>query len=484
MLKVVNDMVCGHYLFQSTEWTGALAKDVRHSPYYGSLLCALLKAVLTEREAAFCFLGPPPGVPKSSWICCMSPCASFKQHCSLNSYVVSMMKMIHANFKGLKADFQAEVDAIRGMNEAFRDVFVDGGLDRRGRSHVYEPVILIPVRQLPQNTIRDLVHSMPMSMREKVLDLFVCPSHFGFADQQATQQSRDLRVFTFHGFRLQLCFQPFGFNFRRTQLNVKVLERLYRSQRKYPDFLCERHETRYGIRQLPKIFEGLDKVKVIQMEENPDKFFLIRGKNKVVTATQAGVVFRSAPQERPHLSIMRPCFLDGQKKLGKEIKERVSFLIERFVIIMNTMSEQGIDLENVSPYKRWEEWLSMIAKGVIKTPEPRRRSSSSSSGSSGSSSSPESSPEPKDRGAARASKRGRSREKSTTPSSREPPPRRKKASSSASSLGDAETERIELGSVASESEEEDQKGSSAAPQPDRCASFFFKPRCPFFVQFL
>ena len=406
-MRVLCDMMVSPFLFQSPEWTSVNVWDAPRSPYYGSFLCAVLKGLLTEEEASFCHLGPPTTASREEWFCCLSPCPEYKRHLSINVYVVTMMQMLRSKFAGSNAQHTAHAAAVKSVLDSFKGVFVRQELTEMGRSHYYEPLLLIPVNRLPQGELKLLRESIPAQQRGNVGNFFVCPAHFGFAQRQAESPDVDLRFFTFHGFKLQLMFPPCGYSMRghrggprttpETQEVLRHLCSVHRSNKKQKgkkridEDKVEECNVMHGISQLREVFTGIQSHMAIRRSSHD--VLSVRGRDNTVPFHQ--IFLNTSRRADPPSRLIRPVFSGKSSQLKKELSRRLKSMVVDFSLVANYFASLRVNFVESTPFRRWEHILDhclpprrrFILPGMPADPPERESSSSSSPASPASASS-------------------------------------------------------------------------------------------------
>lgn len=190
---------------------------------YSSFLLAILKLVLDKEEQSYCFVGPPSTANPAEWVCCLSPCVSFKHSQSMNLSTFCFGELVREGFQGNGRQTKKTEMAYRRVHDRRRKTFVGKRfLDVKGAAFV--ALSLVPARLLPLFIKAALVELLPANAKGNVDNLFICPAHFGFLNEGQPDKTdhRTLREFNFHGFMTQLCFEPFQFTFLE-DLNVQKI---------------------------------------------------------------------------------------------------------------------------------------------------------------------------------------------------------------------------------------------------------------------
>ena len=188
---------------------------------YSSFLLAILKLVLDKEEQSYCFVGPPSTANPAEWVCCLSPCVSFKHSQSMNLSTFCFGELVRSGFQGNARQTKKTELAYRRVHDRRRKTFV-GKKFLSVKEAAFIALSLIPARLLPLFIKTSLVELLPANAKGNVDNLFICPAHFGFLNEGQPDKTdhRTLREFNFHGFMTQLCFEPFQFAFLE-DLNVQ-----------------------------------------------------------------------------------------------------------------------------------------------------------------------------------------------------------------------------------------------------------------------
>ena len=360
-------------LFQDPDWDEISPKTSLMSIPRGVFLCAVLKAILTREEAAFCFLGPPPSVPKTEWFCCFSPCRMYRSYHSVNMYTIAFLRVLLSYLSRDIAQVFSDLSATQEVLNEFRAFFLHDDLWDQGKSPTYEPLLLLPLLKLPQMVLNELKAYLPRFTRGKEANFFVCPSHFGFLLNRRDRININPRFFSYHAFRLQLAFKPFEFGF------VGPQNRLARATAKNPiDFLeklISLHEKRSGesglscqvtsfdhepyllasaVDQLHTLFDGLTSATPVLNRDAIE--FTHRGrpipwseiKPKVEMSTRKTPrLIRTQKRAGPAVAITH------KDPRLKEIRSRVLRLLRNYRHTSRLMlDEQGWDIEEATPFQR------------------------------------------------------------------------------------------------------------------------------------
>lgn len=185
------------------------------------LTVALLKAMLTPEEAAFCFLGPPKDVPTTKWFCCVADCNSIHKFNGMNYRVLQILKILFGKSSSEEIEkldedfleFQQSYFQLKDANPRLETPYVQEDVP-----DAYTPLLLIPVRVLPfheKGILAQYLSTGTFDINKGLDNLFICPRHF--YDDRSTVAGfgkGQLRNFSFQIFNTFLQHRPLRMNLK------------------------------------------------------------------------------------------------------------------------------------------------------------------------------------------------------------------------------------------------------------------------------
>ena len=345
--------VMGTSLLPNRTWPSFLDSDSS----MGSFFCAVLKAILTPEEAAYCLLGPPRGVPRKRWLCCLAPCPGFRMFHSVNMYTVALLRLLGSGRPSDAPHPFDELDEAQEFMEQFPNLFRFLNMDCR--SNRFEPIALVPVEDLPGATREEVLKALELTgaaLPQNGAGLFVCPLHFG-----ADWTNKDLSDFSFHDLTMRLSFQPFNVGFRATNFRqvqeqtIPFVKGLVGSLSKQPSKGAEPHEPFLLAKAAPQIHR---------------EFPYLAG--MTLKMHRGALVFDPAAPSASGTARVPPGASQGN--LISEIRTRVASLLESYLqASLILLHNRGIVMQETPPHERCRH-IRELGLGKVTETQPDSRS--------------------------------------------------------------------------------------------------------------
>ena len=155
--------------------TGTYSESV-HQRYLLRVL--FLKVILPLETLRSLHLAPPAGVEADQWVCFAGPCSSSDRYRCQNSKVLHNLRISLGQQDGLDPDFYSSFE--RSWGDFARLKPADN--IKRPNLGPYSPLILFPVKSLPDLVIKNIQESVPGIPSDLLQKLFICTDHFGPAN--------------------------------------------------------------------------------------------------------------------------------------------------------------------------------------------------------------------------------------------------------------------------------------------------------------
>ena len=162
---------------------------------------AIVKALLTRKEAEYLMMGPPKGVPDQYWVCCLGPCHESQVSQSVEVFQLEIFRYLNLGFTEESLKVKERVEGLLTFFSKHSEIL--SSKPTYGKT-AYTPSVLIPVRLLPVS-IQSKIRTIYPGFKRIAENLFVCPQHLSGFEKPRKNSNKSV-FFSFHILMSQLAF--------------------------------------------------------------------------------------------------------------------------------------------------------------------------------------------------------------------------------------------------------------------------------------